>query len=590
MKECSAFSKTICSICYEDLKPLVEDLQVISICGHVFHELCVQQWFEYCSKAQKITCPVCNQKCSQEKTHRLYFQSISDPVLSQKTFVVETEDDPRELRRQVKRLEGKLSGLVSSFESQQQDLKKLDEELCICKEKVKKDEALKDEALKQKALIQQLLNSKSKELLTASTECSRLQERNMALAKELAALKLVSDLNLGEDDVFKLASFGHAANSKETIDILKKSLVLRNKSYKELLEQCNHLGRGESRHLKKLEKTEAKLKKLKSRVQELEIALEQKDNEVLRSMKASNIATGKSFDVSDRKWNSSSSFISNCSAENLMDQHGELVEKNRTVSLTNDPYHSSKTENSKFHKDLVANTFNKETNAIDQGRHSCVIDEDSLELNTALHKKPSDLKPQMPSRFSGSVKSSLSSPSSVCDANAEVWGHGQSSWMGLSPSNNGTKNDMDSASARVMKDDVVLLSDDIKELPLLNIKKEAPCPTSVSLLGDECFSGGLLGPDGTNRYLGKWCKRAQTKEPASSSVTQGSDVSVGNLITVGADGRGGRIKVLRSQRESTLDSKGSTLWAKRPKSVAKLSGQQSQGFLQIEHLFAKSGQ
>ena len=35
----TSIGKTICSICYEDLKPLVEDLQAISICGHVFHEL-----------------------------------------------------------------------------------------------------------------------------------------------------------------------------------------------------------------------------------------------------------------------------------------------------------------------------------------------------------------------------------------------------------------------------------------------------------------------------------------------------------------------------------------------------------------------
>lgn len=39
----NSFSKTICSICYEDLKPIIEDLQSISICGHVFHEL----WYSH---------------------------------------------------------------------------------------------------------------------------------------------------------------------------------------------------------------------------------------------------------------------------------------------------------------------------------------------------------------------------------------------------------------------------------------------------------------------------------------------------------------------------------------------------------------
>lgn len=63
------------------------------------------------------------------------------------------------------------------------------------------------------------------------------------------------------------------------------------------------------------------------------------------------------------------------------------------------------------------------------------------------------------------------------------------------------------------------------------------------------FSGGLLGPDGSNRYLGKWCKRGQTN---GSNATNGS--RSGELIVVGADGRGGQIKVLRSQNESSLVS------------------------------------
>ena len=35
----NAASSAICSICYEDLKPVAENLQSISACGHVFHEL-----------------------------------------------------------------------------------------------------------------------------------------------------------------------------------------------------------------------------------------------------------------------------------------------------------------------------------------------------------------------------------------------------------------------------------------------------------------------------------------------------------------------------------------------------------------------
>lgn len=52
---------------------------------------------------------------------------------------------------------------------------------------------------------------------------------------------------------------------------------------------------------------------------------------------------------------------------------------------------------------------------------------------------------------------------------------------------------------------------------------------------DICFSGGLVGPDGSQRFLGKWCKRGQN-----------GDSTKGNLISVGADGRGGTVKVLRN--------------------------------------------
>ena len=39
-------------------KPIIEDLQSISVCGHVFHEFCLQQWVEYCACKKKNNCPV----------------------------------------------------------------------------------------------------------------------------------------------------------------------------------------------------------------------------------------------------------------------------------------------------------------------------------------------------------------------------------------------------------------------------------------------------------------------------------------------------------------------------------------------------
>lgn len=169
--------------------------------------------------------------------------------------------------------------------------------------------------------------------------------------------------------------------------------------------------------------------------------------------------------------------------------------------------------------------------------------------------------------------------------------------------------------------------------------------TNYKFPGDNCFSGGLLGPDGTNWHLGKWCKKAQRKESTTLSTgLQGSNASTGNLIAVGADGRGGRIKVLRSLGQSSSVGISSHSWflllqkqfsrvhpwtesvkwhsglelclwlhlknylkvwfefivfqdiedasscAKKFKHVAKTNSSHSQGCLQIEHFFQRTGQ
>ncbi|CAL5363834.1 unnamed protein product [Camellia sinensis] len=93
----STIAKPICSICYEDLNPIIEDLQSISICGHVFHELCLQQCIKYCSNAKKKRCPICKQAFSEANVSRLYFQSVGN--LYQK--LINCEDNPGELHREI---------------------------------------------------------------------------------------------------------------------------------------------------------------------------------------------------------------------------------------------------------------------------------------------------------------------------------------------------------------------------------------------------------------------------------------------------------------------------------------------------------
>ncbi|VVB06850.1 unnamed protein product [Arabis nemorensis] len=281
----NAAGNAICTICYEDLKPVAENLQSISACGHVFHELCLQQWFEYCPSTNKRNCPICKQKCLLKDPFRLYFQSSGNQIDSRKSD--EIEEDPAILRGEVKRLEGKIQNLTSALEFQKKENVEISDMLNQQKEQLKEDKVKRWEAMQEILATQNLLKLKSEECVQLTSQCAKLHERTMALAKELASLKLVSDLSLEEDDVLKLALLGNNAKTKDTIDTLVKSLVIRNRSYKELLAKCNQLGRGEARSSEKLEKALEKIDKLKKRVREFEIITEERENRALRDIKFS---------------------------------------------------------------------------------------------------------------------------------------------------------------------------------------------------------------------------------------------------------------------------------------------------------------
>ncbi|KAL9270565.1 hypothetical protein AKJ16_DCAP19377, partial [Drosera capensis] len=189
------------------------------------------QWMEYCARSRKRTCPVCKQVCADKDVARLYFQSAGDVIGGGGGG----EGEEVEVRLDVKRMESKVWGLGLEVERWKKDVERLNDELSITKEQLSstkeqlaREETMKKEAIKQKMYLQGVLQKKSSELLQSAVECSKLQESNLALAKELAALKLLSDCNLGEDDILKLASLGNEASSQDVVDVLKKSLVIRN--------------------------------------------------------------------------------------------------------------------------------------------------------------------------------------------------------------------------------------------------------------------------------------------------------------------------------------------------------------------------
>ncbi|KAK2999404.1 hypothetical protein RJ639_023169, partial [Escallonia herrerae] len=477
----NAFAKTICSICYEDLKPIVEDLQSISICGHVFHEL--WSWFEYCSNGKKKNCPVCKQTCSEANVARLYFQSFGDQndlCASQSTRGC--FEDPKELQREVKRLERKAVGLNTVVENQQKELNAVNEELCNCKKQLKLEVMLKNNALEEKAVVQQLLHLKSEELNRSTSERVRLQERNMALAKELAALKLVSDLNLEEEDVLKLASLGKEGNNhKETIDILRKSLVIRNKSYKELMAKCNALGRGEARSLTKLEKANEKLKKLKTRVQELETVVEVKENEDLRAFKASKITTCKLDASSAVDHKSNSSYISKCLV-------GDQTKKPAVQEISS----KRKRFSSSNHTD-ISNTKNS-CIAHDQDMSSCIlIDGDVSEIPSLPHGSGPEVNEDLALEKCSGFRQGVAS-----DTKNKALVHGPSYKDEVSGSRNFCEDARTNTAPAYMDEDLVSLRDNTtQDQPLPNIRKEIQSPVpndkETSTLAKKCKYGARAG-------------------------------------------------------------------------------------------------
>ncbi|KAK4418569.1 hypothetical protein Salat_2269700 [Sesamum alatum] len=577
----NAFAKTICSICYEDLKPLIEDLHSISVCGHVFHELCLQQWFEYCPNTKKKNCPICKQSCTNANVGRLYFQSVGDPNdsnTSQKPR--DYGENPEELRKEVNRLEGKVVALASTLEQQQKEFKEVKDQLFSCKEQLKIEVALKNEALAQKATSQQLLRMKSEELDKSTLERMRVQERNMSLAKELAAFKLASDLDLEEDEVMKLASLGNDVGSRETVDVLRKSLVIRNKSYKELMAKCNILGRGEARCLRKLDKATEKIKKLKLRIQELETAAEIKDNETLRVLK----------DQDAR--------LKADSHENTMKRHGNRIDLDETSYKSDSTFVSKKAEpcmpmTRRSTIDDILPGCTDEHNDQEKGCNS--INEDK-NVGCSTSVQGFSCKNFMPcvdnSVITQRCHLPLEDASFDTQNNVEMPQSGNRDGVSCSRAmRKGRKAEQANKLLANVDDEVICYGETGPVQTSVHIKKETTSSTQFSQTGDGWFSGGLLGPDGTNWHLGKWCKKAKNQgSTASSAGSDRSNARAGDLIAVGADGRGGRIKVMRSLDQSSLDIKDTSPWAKKCKHAAKPNKLQPQGYLQIDHFFHRTAQ
>ncbi|CAN1148376.1 hypothetical protein LINPERHAP2_LOCUS16433 [Linum perenne] len=479
------------------------------------------QWFEYCSVKKKYSCPVCKQICQVSDVARLYFQSLGDPADSSVSQCKGKVADPEFLDGEIRRLEGKVSGLTSTLDSQGKEIKRLNGELYDCKEQLRAEVVSKNEVVQQKALVQKKLLSTSQELNALKTEHLKLQDRSVALAKELAALKL---------------------------------------SYQELMAKCIQLGRGEARSTRKFEKAKDKITRLKSRIQEVEMAVELKENQSLRFLKTSNKKISSGLDDKSCTQNSDH-FQSRSDTEKVSSASLDCLVQSQSLggNAKTRRNFSTNSASSKFPNQRLSDL------ASDERINNCIIIDDDASQSSPVLSVHQDLDLE---HTTGKEETK-----------------GKSHERAGADSVPGIRINEDKHSttlATAAKEASVSFDYNNHVCPTLNIKNE--CSSSKP---DICFSSGLLGPDGTTRYLGRWCKRIQSRDP---DTEQSTSASSRDLIAVGADGRGGRVKVLRPMNEALLGDSEYSMPAKKRKLGVKKSSVQPRGCLQIEHFFGKSKQ
>ncbi|OEL26424.1 hypothetical protein BAE44_0012565 [Dichanthelium oligosanthes] len=563
----------VCTICYEDLRPLSDQhLHCLPACGHVFHALCLEQWLEYCPGGKKKrTCPVCKRPCgAAHPPTRLYFQSTGacPPQAELSSQDAPGGPDREQIAAELARLEQKAASLgrVARWTA-----------------KAASAEAMQDAARKEKECVLMLLNARTEELSRKTSECGRLQEKSLALAKELAALKLSSDMNLQEEEIVKLASLGNHGNLENAVDVLKRSLAIRNKSYKELMIQCNVLGRSESRMQQKVEKAKELVKRLKARVQELEKELEEKENGLIRDLRSSKKL--KAEQIKSGNFTASDSFP--CPSAGYRNQTTKLDEVMQDQCNDTPDLNRLKPE-AKSDLNSNGNLDNKNADVIELDADESAFED---EHKTDFSAKPfgaDDRTLNSQNKSSVCQNDNRQSMTFECTTmhvakEASFLKQREATGKSTSLENLRAKLHIPQESLFDRSTNMTTSTWEKETLTIDGISKQATRLASgtgpqqihnFNSLSDDFQTPGIPGMDGARKSIGKWCKGSTAPGSASANLNRG------NLIAVGPDGRGGKVKILRDLGRSQ-DSKSQALWPKAQKVGSK--GGQSQ----IDHFFGK---
>ncbi|XP_078173172.1 uncharacterized protein LOC144567023 isoform X1 [Carex rostrata] len=240
----TAAEKAICPICYDHLHTVSELLQSIPDCGHVFHEVCLRHWSDYCPAGKEPTCPVCKQCYAQHPPIRLYFQSTAS---SDNTDTEEPATNPDCITANlpqgaVIRMELRISALDARVREVDYKVNRL------FRESADREVTLLCELTRQ----EQLHTEKITELAKKTSECSNLKNKNSSLSKDLSAL---------------------------------------NSETRKLKSRCNILTRSEARTQRKLDEALKLNELLKERIDELQREREGTTRKALGKRKAEAISS-----------------------------------------------------------------------------------------------------------------------------------------------------------------------------------------------------------------------------------------------------------------------------------------------------------
>ncbi|KAI4972756.1 hypothetical protein ZWY2020_003681 [Hordeum vulgare] len=609
----------VCTICYEDLRPLSDQhIYCLPSCGHVFHALwsaphrpspqirlfspvLSSRWPANRDASRVLLQPramagVLPERGRQEEGQVPHLQaglrrlSPADPPLlpvhgrvpHAGTPSSSQDADLEELAAEVARLEQKASSSAGRSRSSATGSRSSTPRLVVrWKEQAATAETMRESTRKEKESVQWLLNAKTEELSRKTSECVRLQERSLALAKELAALKLSTDMNLQEEEILKLASLGNHGNLENAVDVLKRSLALRNKSYKDLMVQCNQLGRSESRAQQRIDKDRELIKKLRAKVLDLQKELEEKENNVIRDLRCSKKSKTDQNQTNPVNANASNGFSSPSAG------YG-----NQTVKLD----------------DVMQDGCNEKAqlNEVTPEVKKDLILEDKDVIDLDADDKDKIKCPTKPFGYND-YTSNTRNQSSRCERDTK-----EPTTFGCEPSfyvpEETSLLKHTTATGKSTFQEILMKTklQNIQELPVLRsmnvttsptCKKESLTMGGISKQATRLASGtgpqtfhnlnsflvnddfqtlpGCTG-EGARKGIGKWSKGV------TAPGYLGANTNKGNLIAVGPDGRGGKVKVLRGHGRFP-DSRTPALWPKAQQKAGGGKGGQSN----LEHFFVK---